>query len=106
MKVLFVCSEARALSPTAAQIFAEWPGLRTDFGGVARDADDVVSAEQIRWSDVIMVMERRHQTRLAEKFGSLLTGKKVLVLDIRDRYTFMEAGLIDELNEKAGPRLR
>lgn len=105
-RVLFVCGKARVRSPTAAQIFSEWDGIRTDFGGLSNDADDALSADQIDWADVIMVMERRHQTRLNDRFRRILAGKKILVLDIRDRFTFMEQALIDELLEKAGPRLR
>ncbi len=105
-RILFLCGKARARSPTAAQIFADWSGVSTDFAGVSNDADDALSADQIDWADQIMVMERRHATRLNDRFGRMLAGKKVLVLDIRDRYTFMEQSLIDELMEKAGPRLR
>ena len=105
-RILFVCGKARVRSPTAAQVFAEWKGIRTDFGGLSNDADDALSADQIDWSDLIMVRERRHQTRLNAKFGRMLAGKKVRVLDIRDRFTFMEPALIEELLEKAGPRLR
>ena len=105
-RVLFVCGKARVRSPTAAQVFADWNGIRTDFGGISNDADDALSADQIDWADIIMVMERRHATRLNDRFKKMLAGKKVLVLDIRDRYTFMEADLIEELLNKAGTRLR
>ncbi len=105
-RILFVCGKARVRSPTGAQIFAEWDGIRTDFGGLSNDADDALSADQIDWADLIMVMERRHHTRLNARFGRMLAGKKVLVLDIRDRFTFMEPALIEELLEKVGPRLR
>ena len=104
-RVLFLCGKARARSPTAAQVFASHPGVSTDFAGLSNDADDALSADQLDWADLIMVMERRHAVRLNDKFGRMLAGKKVVVLDIRDRYTFMEQGLIDELHEKAGPRL-
>ena len=105
-RVLFVCGKARVRSPTAAQVFANWEGIRTDFGGISNDADDALSADQIDWADIIMVMERRHATRLNDRFKKILAGKKVLVLDIRDRFTFMEAALIEELINKAGTRLR
>ena len=105
-RVLFVCGKARVRSPTAAQVFATWEGIRTDFGGISNDADDALSADQIDWADIIMVMERRHATRLNDRFKKILAGKKVLVLDIRDRFTFMEAALIEELINKAGTRLR
>ena len=106
MRVLFICGKARVRSPTAAQIFADMPGVQTDFGGISRDADDALSADQLDWADQIMVMERRHAARLNDRFGRALAGKKVVVLDIRDRYTFMEPALIDELHARAGPRLR
>lgn len=104
MRVLFLCGEGRTLSPTAAQVF-ERPGLSTDFAGVSPGADDTLSTQQIDWADLIMVMERRHAVRLNDRFGRMLAGKKIVVLDIRDRYTFMEQGLVHELTEKAGPQL-
>ncbi len=105
-RVLFLCGKARARSPTAAQVFADWSGISTDFAGISNDADDALSADQIDWADVIMVMERRHATRLNDRFGRVLAGKQILVLDIRDRYTFMQQDLINELMDKAAPRLR
>ncbi|MEM0988381.1 MAG: phosphotyrosine protein phosphatase [Pseudomonadota bacterium] len=103
-RVLFLCGEGRTLSPTAAQLFAE-KGLSTDFAGVSPGIDDALTQDQLDWADLIVVMERRHHTRLNERFGRLLAGKKILTLDIRDRFTFMEPALIAELLEKAGPRL-
>ena len=104
MRVLFLCTDGRALSATAAQIF-EKPGLSTDFAGISPDADDNLSEDQIHWANEIMVMEHRHATRLNDRFGRQLAGKKIVVLDIRDRYTFMEPALIEELQDKAGPQL-
>ncbi|MEM7744927.1 MAG: phosphotyrosine protein phosphatase [Pseudomonadota bacterium] len=104
-RVLFLCGEGRTLSPTAAQIFSDRQSVSTDFAGVDRDAQDSLTPDQLDWADLIIVMERRHQTRLNERFGRMLAGKKVVTLDIRDRYTFMEAALIEELLQKAGPRL-
>jgi predicted protein tyrosine phosphatase len=106
IRVLFVCGKARARSPTAAQIFAEWEGVQTDFGGISRDADDALSADQIDWADLILVMERRHLTRLSDRFGRRLNGKRMITLGIADRYKFMQPELIQELQARAGPHLR
>lgn len=105
-RLLFICGKARARSPTAAQIFADRPGIATDFGGISKDADDALSADQIEWADIILVMEQRHRTRLADRFGRLLAGRRVVNLGIRDRFTFMQPELIAELEEKAGPYAR
>ncbi|MEL6210755.1 MAG: phosphotyrosine protein phosphatase [Pseudomonadota bacterium] len=105
-RVLFICGRARSRSPTAAQVFAEWPGVKTDFGGISPDADDVLSADQLDWADVIMVMEQRHRTRLSERYGRALSGRQVINLAIPDNYTFMDPSLVTLLRERAGPHLR
>ena len=104
-RVLFLCGEGRTLSPTAAQVFSDRANLSTDFAGVDKGAQDALTEDQLDWADLVVVMERRHATRLNERFGRLLAGKKIVTLDIRDRYTFMDPPLIAELMEKAGPRL-
>lgn len=104
-RILFICGKGRARSPTAAQIFARG-GLSTDFGGISRDADDALSADQIDWADLIFVMEQRHRTRLGDAFGRILDGKRVINLAIRDRYSFMAPDLIAELEAKVPPHLR
>ena len=105
-KALFICGKARARSPTAAQIFSTWDGVRTDFGGVSNDADDALSSDQLDWADQIFVMEQRHAKRLSEKFGNALRGKRVINLAIQDRFGFMDEDLIRQLIDKAGPHLR
>ena len=105
MRVLFISGEARSRGPTAAQLFADQPGTRTDFAGTEPGADDAVSSEQIDWADLILCMERRHATRLNDRYPRQLRGKQVVVLDIRQRYSFMDPELIGELREKAGPHL-
>ena len=106
IRVLFICGKARARSPTAAQIFAGWKGVSTDFGGISSDADDALSADQIDWADLILVMERRHTERLRDRFGRQIDGKRIISLGIRDRYSFMQPELVGELQAKAGPYLR
>jgi len=106
IRALFICGKARRRSPTAAQVFATWEGVRTDFGGVSNDADDALSSDQIDWADQIFVMEQRYAKRLSEKFGPALRGRRVINLAIRDEYRFMDAHLIEALIQKAGPHLR
>ncbi|MEL6196410.1 MAG: phosphotyrosine protein phosphatase [Pseudomonadota bacterium] len=105
-RVLFICGRGRSRSPTAAQVFAEWQGIATDFGGVSPDADDVLSADQLDWADIIMVMELRQKTRLSERYGRALAGRQVINLGIQDRYAFMDPELVTLLRERAGPHLR
>jgi len=100
--VLFICGKARMRSPTAADIVARWPGFQTDFAGLSRDADEIVSSEQIGWADVIAVMEPRQKKRLTTLFGKRLGDKKVYVLGIADRYGYGDPDLIDRLTPLLG----
>lgn len=95
--VLFICGKARMRSPTAANIVASWPGFATDFAGLSKDADEQISSEHIEWADIIAVMERRQKTRLGTMFGAYLADKRVVVLNIPDRFDYMEPALIDRL---------
>lgn len=106
MRALFICSRNRLRSPTAEAVFAAWPDVETDSAGLAPDADTRLSAEQLDWAEVVFVMERAHKARLAAQFGAHLRHKKIVCLDIPDRYTYMQPELVTLLERKAGPFLR
>ncbi len=103
--VLFLCSQNRLRSPTAEQVFADWPGVETASAGVLADADVPVSPELLQWAEVIFVMERAHRTRLASRYRQWLNGKRVICLDIPDDYDFMAPALVELLKKKVVPHL-
>lgn len=103
---LFICSRNRLRSPTAEAIFASWPGVATDSAGLSPDADVPLSAEQLAWADLILVMEKQHRSKLNRRFKSCLHGKRVICLDIPDNYGYMQPELVALLEKKAGRLLR
>ena len=105
-RLLFICSRNRLRSPTAEAIFANRPGIETDSAGLAPDAEVVLDVSQIQWSDVLLVMEQVHRTRLHAKYGNHLRGKRVVVLGIPDNYDYMDPELIRILEVKCGRYLR
>ncbi|MFC4525655.1 phosphotyrosine protein phosphatase [Dyella halodurans] len=105
-RVLFLCSRHRLRSPTAAEVFRAWPRLEVDSAGLADDAETPLSADQLDWAELIVVMEASHRRRLRSRYGSRLRGKRVVCLDIPDRYDFMQPELVELLLRKAGPLLR
>ncbi len=105
-RALFICSANRLRSPTAEQVFSRWPGVETDSAGLSYDATAVLSPDQLRWADVIFVMEKVHRTKLSQRFKAHLGGKRVICLDIPDDYDFMDPALERLLEAKAGPFLR
>jgi predicted protein tyrosine phosphatase len=105
-KVLFLCTHNRLRSPTAEQVFSTWPGIETDSAGLGADAEVPLSPEQIRWADMIFVMEKVHRKKLSTKFKRYLDGKRVICLDIPDEYDYMQPELVRVLKERAGRFLK
>ncbi len=106
MNVLFVCSRNRLRSPTAERVFAAHPGIETDSAGLAPDADVQLDGDQVRWADLIVVMEKRHRTALNRRFARLLAGTRVVCLDIPDNFEFMQPELVDLLERRMARHLR
>jgi len=102
--VLFVCSQNKLRSPTAEQIFAEWPGIEVTSAGLNNDAEEPLTAELVEWADVIFVMEQAHRNRLLKKFKRSLKAR-LIVLGIPDEYGFMDPVLIRLLKAKVTPHL-
>ena len=55
--------------------------------------------EDVRWADVILVMEEKHKSRLVAEFTRLLDNKPIHVLDIPDEYKFMDPELVEMLEQ-------
>ena len=98
--VLFICTQNRLRSPTAEQIFADWPGIETQSAGLGNDAGNPVSPELLAWSNVIFVMEKSHRNKLSKKFKPYLGGKRIICLDIPDDYDYMDPVLVQLLRAK------
>ncbi len=98
-RVLFICSRNRLRSPTAEAVFSA-EDIETDSAGLAPDADCVLSAEQVEWADTIFVMERQHAAKLKQKFARYLPGKRVVCLDVPDRFQLMQPELVALLERK------
>lgn len=104
-KVLFVCSQNRLRSPTAEQVFADWPGVEASSAGLNHAAENPVTPELLRWADLIFVMEQAHRSRLSSRFGTHLRGQRIVCLDIPDIYAFMDPALIRLLKTRVPPHL-
>lgn len=106
MRVLFVCSRNRWRSVTAERVFAQTQGLQVRSAGTEPSARVRISARSIEWADVVIAMERRHVTRMRQKFPVQVRAKldagAMVVLDVPDNYRLMDPELV-ELLEQAVP---
>lgn len=99
-RVLFLCSRNLLRSPTAEDIFSNYPGVECASAGLSVDAENPVAPELIEWADLIFVMEKIHKKRLSERFMKHLRNVQVICLDIPDKYEYMDPDLINILKEK------
>jgi predicted protein tyrosine phosphatase len=103
--VLFVCSQNRLRSPTAERVFHGRPGIEVRSAGTERDAETVISRDDVEWADIIFVMEKRHRNRIQGMFKELYNRKRIICLHIPDDFEFMDSGLILLLEQRVMPYL-
>ena len=102
--LLFLCSRNQWRSPTAEKIWQKEWSVRS--AGLSPKARKTVSINDIRWANVIFVMEKKHKQRLVAQFSRVLIGKEIVVLDIPDDYQYMDPDLIEILRCKVEPYLK
>ena len=95
--VLFICSRDQWRSPTAEQIFLKHPLMSVRSAGTSPNARHKVSADDIRWANVIFVMEEKHKSQLVAEFSRMIEGERIHVLDIPDEYKYMGPELAEQL---------
>jgi len=106
LNLLFVCTQNRLRSPTAEQVFADWPGVATASAGLGNEAAVPVSPELLQWADIVFVMEPAHRTRLAQRYKAHLRRARVVCLGIPDDYGYLQPELVELLKRKVTPFLR
>ena len=97
-RILFVCSRNRLRSPTAEEVFCNWPGVEASSAGLDPDAAVPVTPELLDWADTIFVMEPTHRAKLSRKFGKYIKSQRVICLNIPDDYEYRDERLIRLLN--------
>lgn len=106
MNLLFVCSKNRLRSPTGEEVFSEYEGIDAIGCGADSDADTPVSGDLIEWADIVFVMEKSHRNKVSKKFKELLKGKKLVCLDIPDKFGRTDPVLVRLLETKVSKHIR
>lgn len=102
MNILFICSRNQWRSPTAETVWRKHPGISVRSAGTSPNARKTVGPADIRWADIIIVMEQKHKSRLVADFTRLLDHKPIHVLEIPDEYKYMDPERVDILKESVG----
>jgi predicted protein tyrosine phosphatase len=96
MKVLFICNQNENRSKTAEVIFRDKCNSRS--AGLFNLSP--ITAEEIGWADLVVVMEESQRKEIASRFPSLYLQKRIVSLDIPDVYRFNDPTLISMLDAR------
>lgn len=100
LNILFVCSRNKWRSPTAEKVWHKVPGISVCSAGTSRKAQHRLTVSDLRWADMIFVMEDKHKSRIKADFRGETQFKKLHVLDIPDDYRYMDPELMEIVKEK------
>lgn len=102
MNILFVCSRNKWRSRTAETIFKNNGQHHVRSAGTEPSSRIKISATDLNWASVILVMEDKHRSGILRRFPKLNIKSKIEVLGIPDDYQYMDAELIEILEVSAG----
>lgn len=80
INLLFICSRNQWRSPTGESLWRKRSGFNTRSAGTSPNAKKTVGVDDIQWSDIIVVMEKKHKNILVSIFNRLLVNKSIYVL--------------------------
>ncbi len=96
--ILFVCGKNKWRSPTAERIYKNDERIEVRSAGMSGKSKHPISNSDIKWADLILVMEGRYEAWISGLFRDLPL-PRIENIDIPDEYEYMDDELI-ELIEK------
>lgn len=107
LKILFVCAMNKRRSATAERIYRNDPRIEARSAGVRANANRRVSENDLRWADIVFVMEREHKLAITTRFDGNpgLALPPIDVLDIPDEFEFMDPSLAEMLKTMLDPEI-
>lgn len=97
LRVLFVCGRNQWRSPTAEALYRRDPRVSVRSAGVSEKSRRRVSADDLAWADLVLVMERKHRARILDTFRDVSPMPPIESLDIPDDYEYMDPELVELL---------
>lgn len=96
--ILFVCGRNQWRSPTAERIYRNDARIAVRSAGVSEKSPHRISAADIAWADLILVMEEEYASAIRTQFRHAAL-PPIQSLDIPDEYGFMDAELIELIHD-------
>jgi predicted protein tyrosine phosphatase len=89
---LFICGRNQWCGPTAEYIYRNDDRIEGRSAGMSASSKHILSADDVAWADLVLVMENRYKTRIVDTFRGLPL-PEIANLDIPDDYQYMDAEL-------------
>lgn len=103
--ILVVCGHNKKRSRTAENIFKNDSRFTIRSVGLSPKSDRTISENDLKWSDLIFVMETGQRARIWGLYRHLQL-PKIEVLEIEDIYEFMDDELIQLLTDRINDTLK
>lgn len=103
--ILFVCGRNRLRSPTAAKVYQRDPRISVRSAGLSPGSPHTISAKDIDWADLILVMDAEYAAWIRDSFRDLRL-PPIHSLDIPDEYGYMDPELVELIRAASEPYLR
>nr|WP_299382182.1 phosphotyrosine protein phosphatase [Allomuricauda sp.] len=104
-KILFICSANKQRSKTAQDYFSkeyphfEFKSAGTNLKACAKEGTTPLTEEMLKWADKVYLMEERHKSLINNHVGPIYD-QKMAILNIPDRFSYMDQQLLDILVSK------
>jgi predicted protein tyrosine phosphatase len=100
LKLLFLCSRNQRRSVTAESLFRGADVYEVKSAGTDPGATVRVKQPHVEWADIIFAMEHKHLQFVQAHFGKSLAGKRLICLEIPDKYGGMSLELVEVLRKR------
>lgn len=97
IKLLVICSRNKKRSLTAEKMYKKDQRVEIRSVGTSPHAKRKVTEADVRWADLILCMEDKHRKIIKQLFAKNSFPLTIIVLDIEDRYDYMEPELVKTL---------
>jgi predicted protein tyrosine phosphatase len=102
--ILLVCGKNKKRSRTAEFIFKNDSRFNIRSVGVSPNSIRKITENDLNWSDLVLVMENEHKSKIKELFRKI-NNIKIEVLNIEDEFEFMDEELVIILTEAINDRI-
>ncbi len=103
--VLVLCGRNKKRSRTAEAIFKNDARFGIRSAGLSPKSERKVTESDLRWADLVLVMEHKQRGKLHSQFPGLVL-PPLEVLQIADDFAFMDPTLVEVMTDKVNAHLK